>query len=67
VRIPIGMLLGGDSPAFLKDATARLHAALPTSRVVVLPGQQHAAMNTAPELFVRELRALLEQSPDLVR
>ena len=60
LRVPIGMLLGSDSPAFLKDATARLHAALPGSRVVVLAGQQHVAMNTAPELFVRELRALLE-------
>lgn len=60
VEIPIGMLLGGDSPAFLKEATARLHAALPTSKVVVMPGQQHAAMNTAPALFVRELCALLD-------
>lgn len=60
VRIPIGMLVGGETPEFLKDATARLHAALPTSKVVVLAGQQHAAMNTAPELFVRELRGLLE-------
>ena len=54
------MLLGGDSPAFLKDATARIHAALPTSKVVVMPDQQHSAMNTAPALFVRELRALLD-------
>jgi pimeloyl-ACP methyl ester carboxylesterase len=54
---PVGMLVGGDSPTFLKEATARLHAALPTSRVVVLAGQKHAAMNTAPSLFVRELCA----------
>jgi len=60
VTIPIGMLVGGESVAFLKEATARLHAALPTSKVVVLPGQQHAAMNTAPALFVGELRALLD-------
>jgi pimeloyl-ACP methyl ester carboxylesterase len=56
-EIPIAMFVGGDSPAFLKDATARLHAALPTSTVVVLPGQKHAAMNTAPSLFVDQLRA----------
>lgn len=60
VKIPIGMLLGGESPAFLKDATERLHAALPTSTIVILKGQQHVAMNTAPALFVRELRALLD-------
>ena len=59
VRIPIGMLVGSDSVEFMKDATARLSAALPTSEVVVLTGQRHAAMNTAPSLFVRELRALL--------
>jgi pimeloyl-ACP methyl ester carboxylesterase len=51
------MFVGGDSPEFLKQATARLHAALPTSTVVVLPGQKHAAMNTAPSLFVDQVRA----------
>jgi pimeloyl-ACP methyl ester carboxylesterase len=61
VHIPIGMMVGGDSPAFLKDATTRLHAALPTSEVVVLAGQRHAAMNTAPSLFVSQLRALLDE------
>lgn len=60
VHVPIGMLVGADSPAFLTDATARLHAALPTSEVVVLAGQRHAAMNTAPSLFVSQLRALLD-------
>jgi pimeloyl-ACP methyl ester carboxylesterase len=56
-KIPIAMFVGGDSPEFLKQATARLHAALPTSTVVVLPGQKHAAMNTAPSLFVEQMRA----------
>src|SRR5438270_592473 len=35
------------------------HAAIATSVVVVLPGQQHTAMNTAPELFLREVLAFL--------
>jgi len=60
IHLPIGMLVGGDSPDFLKDATTRLRSALPTSELVVLTGQRHAAMNTAPSLFVRELRALLD-------
>ncbi len=59
VHVPITMLLGEKSPEFLKDATARLHAALPTSDVVILEGQKHSAMNTAPSLFVRELCAAL--------
>jgi pimeloyl-ACP methyl ester carboxylesterase len=57
VRTPITMLVGQNSPEFLKDATARLHAVLPTSEVVVLEGQKHAAMSTAPSLFVRALSA----------
>jgi pimeloyl-ACP methyl ester carboxylesterase len=28
------------------------HETLPNSRIVVLPGQQHIAMDTAPDLFV---------------
>jgi pimeloyl-ACP methyl ester carboxylesterase len=59
VTLPITMFLGEKSPDFLKDATARLHAVLPTSHVVVLEGQKHSAMSTAPSLFVRELRAAL--------
>jgi pimeloyl-ACP methyl ester carboxylesterase len=46
------LLLGGDSPSFLKAATHSLHEILPNNRLVVMPGQQHTAMNTAPNLFV---------------
>ena len=56
-ELPTTMLVGEASPHFLQDATARLSGALPRSRVVVLAGQKHAAMSTAPSLFVRELRA----------
>lgn len=56
---PTLLLLGGDSPEFLRAATESLHALLPNSRVVVMPGQQHTAMNTAPALFVREVLAFL--------
>jgi pimeloyl-ACP methyl ester carboxylesterase len=55
------LLLGGDSPAFVRQAIEIVDAALPDSRVVIMPGQQHIAMDTNPELFVREvLRFLLE-------
>ncbi len=59
VRLPITMMVGENSPHFLKEATTRFHAALPTSDVVVLEGQKHSAMTTAPSLFVRALRAAL--------
>lgn len=58
---PTLLLLGGDSPPFLKAATERVHAALPNSRIAVLPGQQHTAMNTAPELFLREVLQFLQE------
>ena len=53
------LLLGGDSPVFFKAAIEAVHAALPECQVVVMPGQQHTAMNTAPELFTREVLEFL--------
>jgi pimeloyl-ACP methyl ester carboxylesterase len=55
VTTPTLLLLGGASPAFFLAAINKVHEALPNSRIVVMPGQQHTAMNTAPELFVREV------------
>jgi len=39
---------------YLRDAEA-VAVALPDSRILILPGQQHIAMYTAPELFAREV------------
>ncbi len=58
--VPIRMLLGGESPPFLREATFRLHASLPESEVHELPGQQHIAMDTAPALFLEALRSFLD-------
>ena len=55
------LLFGGDSPPLARQAIELIDAALPDSRVVILPGQGHIAMDTNPELFVREvLQFLLE-------
>src|SRR5439155_12652587 len=51
LAVPALLLLGGDSPAFLKASTEAVHRAFPHSRIAVLEGQQHAAINTAPDLF----------------
>jgi len=59
IRTPTLLLLGGDSPTFLKAAAETLNATLPNSRILVMPGQQHTAMNTAPDLFVREVLTFL--------
>jgi pimeloyl-ACP methyl ester carboxylesterase len=53
------LLQGGDSPAFARQAVEMVHAALPNSQVVVLPGQQHIAMDTDPEMFAEAVRSFL--------
>jgi pimeloyl-ACP methyl ester carboxylesterase len=60
LRTPTLLLQGELTQPFLKASTQAVHAALPHSQVVVLPGQEHFAMRTAPELFLTEvLRFLL--------
>jgi pimeloyl-ACP methyl ester carboxylesterase len=56
---PTLLLLGGDSPPVFRDAIQALDAALPSSTVVVMPGQQHIAIDTNPDLFLREVLAFL--------
>ena len=55
LQTPTLLLLGGDSPKILKSATETIASALPNSQIAVMPGQQHIAMVTAPELFAGEL------------
>jgi pimeloyl-ACP methyl ester carboxylesterase len=59
MQTPTLLLSGEDSPPILKRATNTVAAALPDSRIVVLPGQQHTAMYSAPDLFVKEIMAFL--------
>lgn len=61
LRIPTLLLLGSDTLPALELVTRRLDEALPNSRIAVLPGQQHLAMMTAPDLFVRQVLAFLEE------
>ncbi len=62
LRTPTLLLLGGDSPAIEKAAAEDLDAALPDSRIVVMPNQEHLAHRTAPELFAREVVQFLIQA-----
>jgi pimeloyl-ACP methyl ester carboxylesterase len=57
--IPTLLLLGGDSPPIFRQVIDLLADALPSSRTVVMPGQQHVAMDTAPELFLQEVYGFL--------
>jgi pimeloyl-ACP methyl ester carboxylesterase len=51
--VPVLLLAGSESPPMLRAATEMAHAALPKSRVAVMEGQAHVAVNTAPDLFTR--------------
>ena len=62
LRVPTLYLQGGDSPEPFRKAGEALRAALPDCRVVVMPGQRHAAMDTGTELFLAELLGFLEAS-----
>ncbi len=62
VHVPALLLLGGASPPLFAASVAWVEDALTHRRVRVLPDQQHIAIDTAPELFAREvLDFLLEQ------
>lgn len=61
LRTPTLLLVGGDSPPRELENARGVADALPDARVVVLPRQQHAAMYTAPEVFVRGVVRFLEE------
>jgi pimeloyl-ACP methyl ester carboxylesterase len=46
--------LGADLAGHSKTIE-QIHSMLPNSQIVVMPGQQHVAINTAPDLFVRDV------------
>jgi pimeloyl-ACP methyl ester carboxylesterase len=59
---PTVLLLGSESPPYLTSATEAVATALPRSRVVTLAGQGHLAMDTAPDLFLREVIGFLSEA-----
>lgn len=61
MRTPTLLLVGSDSPPRELENAKGVADALPDARVVLLQGQQHAAMYTAPEAFVSEVVRFLEE------
>ena len=57
---PTLVLEGSDSPAFLKAADKAVDETLPNCRIVVMPGQGHAAMDTGTDLFTTEVVRFLK-------
>ena len=58
-RVPTLLILGGDSPPQYRATAEGLHAVLASSRIAILEGQAHAAINAAPALFMQEALAFL--------
>lgn len=59
ITVPTLMLVGGDSPEFLKAGIDTVAAALPDARIVVLEGQQHIAIDLVPAVFADHVLAFL--------
>jgi pimeloyl-ACP methyl ester carboxylesterase len=62
LQVPTLFLLGGESPEPFKAAADAVQATLPDCRTVVMPGQRHAAMDTATDLFLKEVTRFLEEA-----
>ena len=57
---PALLVLGEDSPGYMREGTERLAAALPCATVATLPGQGHRAQITAPRLLADTIARFLE-------
>lgn len=56
---PTLLLVGSDSPVRELENARGIATALPDAQVAIMPGQQHAAMYSDPDLFVKEVLAFL--------
>jgi pimeloyl-ACP methyl ester carboxylesterase len=61
MHTPALLLVGGNSRDFEVNASKALAAALPNSQIAVLPGQEHIAIYTAPDLFLQAVLAFLSR------
>lgn len=59
LKTPTLLLVGGKSSLFYKAAVETVYKGLPCSKLVVLPGQGHEAVLTAPGLFLQEVLRFL--------
>ncbi len=55
IKTPTLLLLGGESLPWVQTDIGVLAATLPQSQIAILPGQDHLANVTAPDLLAREI------------
>jgi pimeloyl-ACP methyl ester carboxylesterase len=63
IKVPTLLLLGGKSPAFYREGTEKIHQAIPNSRIHILEGQDHAAMDTGTRQFCDAVTNFLLEKP----
>jgi pimeloyl-ACP methyl ester carboxylesterase len=68
ITVPVQMLLGTGSPAYLRAATAAVAARIPGATIVAMRGQGHQAIDYDPQQFVRavvdfDAHKILESAP----
>ncbi|MGK0618268.1 alpha/beta fold hydrolase [Meiothermus cerbereus] len=61
MRTPTLLMVGSNSPHRELEHANGIADTLPNAQVVILPGQQHVAMHTAPEVFVSQVVQFLEK------
>jgi pimeloyl-ACP methyl ester carboxylesterase len=60
--VPTLLVLGGDSVARYRNAIDLLHASLAGSKLSVLAGERHGAIDSAPELFAATVLDFLRRN-----
>jgi pimeloyl-ACP methyl ester carboxylesterase len=60
LAVPTLLLVGSESPSAFEKAVKAVSEALPNSSIVVMPGQEHVAIDTATDLFTTEVLRFLE-------
>jgi pimeloyl-ACP methyl ester carboxylesterase len=63
MTVPTLLLVGGDSPEFLRADYETVAAALPDAQVIILDGQQHIAIDLIPEAFASHVLGFLGGQP----
>jgi pimeloyl-ACP methyl ester carboxylesterase len=61
LRFPVLLFAGERSPDWLRAGVDALAWALPEDKLVTLPGQDHLALQTAPEVVAREISRFLAE------
>ena len=61
LRMPVLLLVGSQSPAWMKQGVEQFAAALPEARIEVLEGQGHNAQFSAPDLLAAKVRRFLDE------